>query len=364
MTVLAVLLLLPAISLGRAMTYPGSASDSDRAVGWLRDHGGGGVVDSVENWWYTRNPPPTVGTPVDHLGVQRPSSITPAPIPATDRLPVVHLLPGSPRSEGTWQAVRRNGAGRPVLWTTTVSPDPTHPTVIAGVALMPRSTTALHMSGGTREPAPGLFAASRTRVPVPALGGLVAVFNAGWKVRDSLGGWYADGVSGAPLRNGVASLVIDSQGRASVTTWSSATVPPGNVVPTGVVDVRQNLHLIVQRGKDAPGLTSNSGQRWGSSHNQFQFTARSGIGTDAHGDLMYVAGQNLTLHSLATAMARAGVVTGMELDIHPNLVTFHSFASPVAVTDRQASPLLASMHAPASRYLVPDQRDFFYLTER
>ncbi len=353
----ALVLVVPGVSFARAMTYPGSAPVSVRAVEWVRDHGGGGLVDAIENWWYTRQAPPSVGRPTDHLGVAR-TAHPGRPTTPVDHLPLVRLLPGAGPDEGAWQSARRNAAGRTVLWTTTVRPDPAHPTVIAAVALMPQATTALHLGGGTREPALGRFSASASRVPASAVDSLVAVFNAGWKTKDSGGGWYAGGVPVVPLRDGMASLVIDDTGRASVTAWSSSAVPPG------VLAVRQNLHLVVEGGKPAAGLDSNAHGRWGSSHNQFQFTARSGIGTDARGDLLYVAGQNLTLWTLADAMSRAGVVTGMELDIHSNMVAFNSFASVAKARAHRGTPLLTSMKVPPDRYLVPDQRDFFYLTER
>ena len=37
-----------------------------------------------------------------------------------------------------------------------------------------------------------------------------------------------------------------------------------------VVAVRQNLALIVDHGRPAPGLDANSGKRWGSYENQHQ----------------------------------------------------------------------------------------------
>ena len=64
-------------------------------------------------------------------------------------------------------------------------------------------------------------------------------------------------------------------------------------------------------------------------------------------------------------MREAGVVRGMELDIHPEMVTFNIFHP----TDRMSTgvtgaKLLPDMQRPAGRYLVPDQRDFFAVTLR
>ncbi|MEO6791624.1 MAG: phosphodiester glycosidase family protein [Ornithinibacter sp.] len=372
LSVSVLILLTPAVSFARALVYPGSASAGVRAVGWARDHGAGGLVDALENWWYTRSPPPSVGAPTDHLSAVPPTAVATKQIAQSthkdrapkDTLPVVRLLKGAAPGEGSWQPVRRNAAGRPVLWITSLRPDAAHPTVVAAVALMPKDTTALHLGAGTREPVPGLFPISASRVPASAVDPLVAVFNAGWKTKDTNAGWYAGGVSAVPLRNGMASVVIDDTGTATVAAWDASAVPSGQVVPAGVVAVRQNLHLVVEGGKPAAGLGSNANGRWGSSHNQFQFTTRSGVGTDAQGALVYVAGQNLTLSTLAQAMSRAGVVTGMELDMHPDMVDFRSFRSAADAKAKRGTPLLVSMKAPRNRYLVPDQRDFFYVTER
>lgn len=46
----AVLLGVVGLSYARALTYPGNASWEVRTVEWVRDHGGSGVVDIVENW--------------------------------------------------------------------------------------------------------------------------------------------------------------------------------------------------------------------------------------------------------------------------------------------------------------------------
>ena len=34
-----------------------------RTVEWMREHGFGPMVNSVERWWYTKNAPPKGGTP-------------------------------------------------------------------------------------------------------------------------------------------------------------------------------------------------------------------------------------------------------------------------------------------------------------
>ena len=132
-----------------------------------------------------------------------------------------------------------------------------------------------------------------------------------------------------------------------------------------VASVRQNLSLVVDQGRAVSGLADNSSGAWGSAKNQFQYTWRSGVGTDRSGNLVYVAGDKLTLAGLAQAMVEAGVQRGMELDIHPGMVTFNTFhPAPGGPFGLAAAKLLPAMPQPATRYLQPDQRDFFAVTVR
>jgi hypothetical protein len=47
-------LLIPAVSYVQALLYPGHASVLERSVDWVEDHGGGPLVDTIENWWRQR----------------------------------------------------------------------------------------------------------------------------------------------------------------------------------------------------------------------------------------------------------------------------------------------------------------------
>ncbi len=113
----------------------------------------------------------------------------------------------------------------------------------------------------------------------------------------------------------------------------------------------------------APGLDLNAHGQWGSPKNQFQYTARSALGVAASGDLVYVAGRDLDLQVVARALVDAGAVRGMELDIHNGMQSF-SWWDTAGPGPLQPTKLLPSLVPPADRYLLPDQRDFFYLTLR
>jgi hypothetical protein len=291
--VVVLLFLIPVTSYVRALTYPGNAPFSVRSVEWVRDHGGGGIINAIENWRYSRQAPPAVGMPQDRVHQSGGGLAMPAARRAG--LPAVQLLPGvAPLAgEGHWTADRRNG--RTVLWTTWFRPDPRHVPVIAAAALIPRMADAIHLMPGTREPIPGMSSPVGYGVPVRALPDLVATFNSGFKLRDANGGWWTTWSHAVPLVDGRASIVI----------------------------------------------------YW----------------TDAHGNLVYVAGHGMTLATFARAMRAAGIEQGMELDIHPFMVSFNL---ELQGTDGGiiSHRLLDSMNTPADRYLSADQRDFFYVTAK
>lgn len=351
------------MSYGRALTAPGYASWQVRTVEWVRDHGGGGLVNVVENWWYSRNRPTGAAPPASAIPHPPGSSATFVPRQAAAAAPPkLPLLPGAPPlpGEAMWVPAPQQVGSAPAMYTGYFRPDPAYPSQIVGVAWLDQSRVGLHLVAGTIDP--GGQWPEHAQVPSSWRPGLVAAFNAGWKLRngDAHGGFYADGRTAVPLRDGAASLVIDSEGHAAVGQWGrDARMGPH------VSAVRQNLDLIVDGGRPVSGLADNPSGAWGSAHNQFQYTWRSGLGIDSGGNLVYVAGDRITLAGLARALAEAGAVRGMELDIHPNMVTFNTFhPDPATPTGLTAAKLLPRMTQAATRYLAADQRDFVAVTTR
>jgi len=340
------------VSVVRALTASGSAGWQTRLVDWVRDHGGGSVVDRVEAWWYSGQPPgdgPPVppALPVTHVRSR-------AGVP----LPVPRMVGGSGASgAGVWVPVGRLDRGRPVLWATWLTPDAAHRSVTAVVARVDPRRVAARLVAGTREP-DGSGWPEGAQVPAADRDRVLAAFNAGFRFHDTPGGFAADGRVGLPLAPGLASAVIGHDGSLTVRRWDGGPAPG-----PGVAAVRQNLDLIVENFRPVAGLAANAQGRWGSASSQLEYTWRSGLGVGADGTLFYVAGRDLTLASLAGALVDAGARTGMELDIHPTTVTFNLFF-PDGPAGLRAAKLVPQMARPATRYLSPDQRDFFELVLR
>jgi hypothetical protein len=108
---------------------------------------------------------------------------------------------------------------------------------------------------------------------------------------------------------------------------------------------------------------ANAGGRWGTTKKKVHYTWRPGLGVDAAGNPLYVGGANLDLATLADALAQAGAICGMQLDIHNEMVDFLSY--PVGAAHALVGvKLLPDMVENTYRYLVPDQHDFFAVTLR
>jgi len=348
-----------AYSYATYLTEPGTASVGERSVDWLRDHGGDGTVNRIEQWWYTRTPPGDAVPAASML----PATTAPVPARGASRLTaaassapadLVALSPGPMAGEGVWTPGVQRVDDQPVLYTTFLRPDPANTSVVAGVIQFDQHLVRTVAVPGTNEPG-GSGWAWNSQIPVAERSTLVAAFNSGFKFRHIDGGYYTEGRTAQPLVDGDASLVIDDTGTIDIGAWGSDVT----MGPT-VASVRQNLHLIVDNGVVVSDLKHNRTGKYGIPRHQLQFTWRSGVGVTADGSIVYVAGNKMTMSSLAAALADAGAVRGMQLDIHTSQVTATLF-TPVdgTATGVTGAKLLPNMPKPVTRYLKTDQRDFF-----
>lgn len=359
-----VLLLVPGWSYAEALTAPGSAPIANRSVEWVRDHGGASLVNAVEQWHYSRRP---AATALTQPGFVLPTP--PPPTPATAETPtatgglpappdISPVVAGVLAGEGQWRPVGRTVNGRPTLFTTSFRPDAQYPGVVVGAAWIDTTMVRSTLVAGTATPG-GSGWAWGSRIPPTVRPDLLAAFNSGFRFQDTAGGFYAEGRQPIPLVDGQAAFIVRSDGSATVGQWGR----DAQLGPT-IIAVRQNLKLIVDGGRPAPGLATNATGDFGTRRQQLQFTWRSAVGVDPHGALVYVSGNNLTLTMLADALVRAGAVRGMQLDIHTNNVTFNLFQPSPQPPGVSATKLTPDMARPATRYLQPDQRDFIALTLR
>jgi len=241
-------------------------------------------------------------------------------------------------------------------------------TVATGVAIDEQSTTtadgarvtlirfragqvgfALH-AGSQDPPTSGvpLGPDAQPQVSAPERTVLLAAFNGGFKVSGHAGGSEIDGHVLSPLVAGMASLVIDADGSAHIGVWGQTVPLPGEVVTS----VRQNLPPLVVGSQPSPAVSSPFA--WGDPLHEVALTARSALGQDAAGDLIYAASMHALPLDVATALLGAGATVAMELDINPEWVQADVAPSP-------GGPLaaaIAGQNQPADRYLQGWTRDF------
>ncbi len=349
---LTLLFLITIVSLSFALSMSAASNTpfGVRAVEWLRDNGAASLVSDVEAFYYTWNAPSTGGPGLKSLPKVGPaaaatgSAYAPPPI-----APMIYPpLPGEGRWHGTGPLVR----GAPPVLVTTFRPDPNYPQMVAGVAWIDSTRAWLQLYPGMYEPPEASNALAE--VPPQLRGGLLATFNSGFKLEDDGGGFVAFGHVYAPLHDGQATFLRYRDGTADIVTWTGGPAPGSNVE-----FARQNLPLIVSGGQLNPNLAD--GPQWGATLGNAVRVWRSGVGIDAHGNILYAAADNQTAQSLAQILQRAGAVRAMELDINSEWVTFNFYGGWGAALPQK---LLPNMTRDPMRYLTPDDRDFFAVYAR
>jgi hypothetical protein len=236
----------------------------------------------------------------------------------------------------------------PPVLVTAYRPTQDYPRVVVGLAWFDHRHTRVSLYPGLREPPVG-GARGGAEVPLGGRRALLATFNSGFKHKDGNGGFYVAGRLLEPMVAGQGTIVGTTDGRVDVRRWTGGPRPAA-----GVAFARQNLPLIVDRGRPNPSLSD--GPQWGATVGNAILVWRSGVGVDRHGNLLYAAGPDLDVATLARVLIHAGAVRAVELDINSYWVTLNAYALTGA---RDARRLLPSMHRSAQRYLTPDDRDFF-----
>jgi len=354
-----VVLLSPAVySYATTMMQPSSLPLWPRSVEWLRAHHGNWLVDEVEHYYYTWQAPdpggpqlktlPTVGVHTPPPGTttarHRPSYVPPPIVPV-----FADPLPG----EGVWRGTGPVVRGRPPVLVTTFRSEVAYPRIVAYVAWFDHTRTALAWYPGRYEP-PDAPVRGPMQIPFGERWRLYATFNGGFIYTDGNNGSSIGGREYEPLKDGLATLIAYRDGRVDVRTWHG-----GPVAGPNIAFARQSLPLIVDHGRLNPALNDSS--QWGFTLGNAVRVWRTGAGIDRHGNVIYAAADFQTVGTLARILKRAGAVRAMQLDINPEwptLITYthHHGLDPVRV--------VPNYQQPPTRYLVPDDRDFFAVYRR
>jgi Phosphodiester glycosidase len=371
--IVVVLLLIPvAVSYVHALQRPGSDSASVKTVEWIRDHGGNGIVNTVERWWYTNNPPPVGGKP-DAIALQGTigeSPTKPKPNAPPSTYPQIQrLTPPTARvatpaaqvepNEGIWQPTGRLVLGQPAIYTTYVRPDAVHTSFYTGLMWLDTKLLRANYVVGLEQPGGGPNPWA-SQIPPAQQQIAIAAFNSGFKMDQARGGAYLDGDTIVPLRDGSASFVITQDGTANVGVWGR-----DFAMTPDIQAVRQNLELIVDNGQLNPQLQENDTNAFGATLGNNVYVWRSGVGVTADGALVYAGGPAMSITALARTLQAAGAVRAMELDINTDWVSAFTYvpSDPTAFNSPiVGTKLLQTMTHDGSQYLQQSSRDFFAFT--
>jgi Phosphodiester glycosidase len=359
-----VVLISPAIfSYTTTMLRPSSLPLRVRSVEWLRQHHGNWLVDEVEHVYYGWLKAPKPGGPqlrsLPSVGLASPSApptggrSSGTPHASTWPPPIAPVFANPLPGEGVWHSTGPPvDGGQPVLVTTFRS-ERDFPQIVAYVAWFDHTRTQLAYYPGRYEP-PSAPVRGPMMVPYDQRSRLLATFNAGFIYTDGLNGSSINGRQYEPLKDGNATLIGYTDGRVDIQTWTG-----GPNAGPGIAFARQSLPLIVRDGKLSPAL--NNSTQWGFTLGNAVRVWRTGVGIDARGNLIFAAADDQTVETLARILQRAGAVRAMQFDINPEWPTLITYTHRHGL---QPVKVVPNVQQPATRYLVPDDRDFFAVYRR
>ena len=356
------LVLSPAIySYVTTMMQPSSLPLWPRSVEWLRTQPGGNwLVDEVEHYYYSWEAPspggpqlkslPQVGVGAAGLGHAHHHHRPAGPAPPKIQLPFAgRRLPG----EGVWKGTGPTVNGRPPVLVTTFRSEVAYPRLVAYVAWFDHTRTAAAWYPGRYEP-PSAPVRGPMMVPYDQRWRLLATFNGGFIYNDGNNGSSIGGRQYEPLKDGLATLIAYRDGRVDIETWHGR-----QVAGPQIAFARQSLPLIIDHGRLNPAL--NNSTQWGYTLGNAVRVWRTGAGIDRHGNLIYAAADWQTVTTLARILQRAGAVRAMQLDINPEWPTLITYSHLGGLDPVRVVP---NYQQPPTRYLVPDDRDFFAIYRR
>lgn len=347
------------------MVQPTSLPFGVRSVEWVRADVplGNSLVDEIEHVYYSLNAPKKGGPQLKSLpavGLHPPrvprgtaKASTPAaawPPPIKPVFP--HPLPG----EGVWKPTGPPIDGGPPVLVTTFRPELDYPEIVAYVAWFDHTRTAVAYYPGRYEP-PNAAARGPMMVPYDQRSRLLATFNAGFTYSDGSNGSTDNGLVNEPLKDGNATLLGYRDGRIAIVNWSG-----GPNTGPNVAWARQSLAPIVWNGRLNPALNDNpNSPQWGYTLGGVTRVWRTGVGIDRRGNLIFVVANYQTVITLAQILQHAGAVRAMEFDINPYWHTLITYTHQHGLV-----PIMVEFQPDhsATRYLVPDDRDFFAVYRR
>lgn len=355
---LAVFLIIVGWSVGHALTMPGGGTVSERLAEWARGHYLGPLVTFGE--WLSYSPPKKGGKPSFALTGPNSQSAKKSDL-AADRATAALYAPPAPLKslagkplpgEGQWR-VLTSVRGTPAIFGTYLRASSVYTSYVAGIAELNQRLLRFQLRPGTEDPGQGNWKAAPYILPGTRRG-LQATFNSAFKIDVSGGGFYLNGASRGTLTSGAATVVYYRDGHMVIGVWGQG----GLHMTPDVAGVRQNLRPLVEHGQIPASVDNNVTTQWGATLGGGYYVWRSGIGITKNGRIVFAYGPALNVRELAQLLQRAGAVTGMQLDINPDWMSFEYYTAGHHPNNPTPKNLLPNQMQPATRYYSPASRDF------
>ncbi len=261
--------------------------------------------------------------------------------------------------EGAWRNVPLSlFPNQIVLADTFVNPDVTRPYAFVTLVQMDMSKLRLWSVAGTQEPGGKVGKPGPGVVPqnIQNQGILVAAFDGGFQYRDGQYGMVVGSTTYLPLKKDLATLVGYDNGSLKIVKYE------GQNLGKNIAFIRQNCPILIQNGVIETQDQTNK-QLWGRTITSGIYTWRSGIGITAKGNLIFAIGNSLVPSTLAAALAAAGAVNAMQLDINPYWVRFDIFNNYSNGIYSHAT-VMKGVFDGYYTYLHGYQKDFFYVIKK
>ncbi|MBV9196035.1 MAG: phosphodiester glycosidase family protein [Solirubrobacterales bacterium] len=302
-----------------------------------------------------KNVPGHAGAPTQAVGTSGRAAIAPAAArakPAVLPPPIRPVFPDPLPGEGVWKPTGPPVNGGPPVLVSTFRSELAYPQIVAYVAWFDHTRTQIGYYPGGSEP-PSAAVRGPMMVPDSQRWRLLATFNAGFTYTDGSNGSTDNGRVNEPLSEGNATLVGYRDGRVDIVKWSGGSNAGGDVAWA-----RQSLAPIVWNGQLNPDLNENpDSPQWGYTLGHVARVPRTGVGIDRRGNLFFVVASDQTVITLAKILQHIGAVRAMEFDINYEWHTLITYThGPNGLVPKLVEP---QPQQSASRYLVPDSRDFF-----
>ena len=345
---------------------------SQRIATWGRNHHMGSLIDWMETRVYSTPPSkdpaknleltapalapvPTTTTILAAGGAPaQPSTATPTtlavgPAPVAPK-PISPLISPALDTEGQWTPIAR-AAGHDAIWATSVRPLPDAGGVVASVVEMDQTHLRAGLFNGAEEPG-GSWRRSN-RVPAELQPALLAAMNGGFRFEHIKGGYKTEGVVVKPLKDGDATLAVGTDGHLALGEYGRDLTDDGSWI-----SLRQNLILIVDKGKSQIQKGLDQGVWWGADYGNAVYVPRSAACVMGNGRLAYVLVGKVNATQLAQSLINIGCVKAMQLDINGTWPVFFTFG-PDANGNLTGHFVDKRMGGSPNRYLTGSTKEFF-----